>query len=169
VLQLPTVALIERWRARKAICWWAAFVARVTWLGVLVVPWAVPAGARPIALFALLLTAAALGTVSGAAWNPWIRDFLPQHLRNRAFARRMATATTIGAVLRLLAGLAVEELGSRLGSAFGGYAVVLGAGAAAALRSRRPQCRPGEGRWAAAPRTRRDRYQVNARDKGGTG
>ena len=42
VLQLPTVALIERWRARKAICWWAAFVARVTWLGVLVVPWALP-------------------------------------------------------------------------------------------------------------------------------
>ncbi|HEY5939454.1 MAG TPA: hypothetical protein VIT87_01455, partial [Gemmatimonadales bacterium] len=24
VLQLPTVALIERWRTRKAICWWAA-------------------------------------------------------------------------------------------------------------------------------------------------
>ena len=133
VLQLPTVALIERWRARKAICWWAAFVARVTWLGVLVVPWAVPPGARPGALFALLLTASALGTVSGAAWNPWIRDFLPEDLRNCAFARRMAIATTIGAVLSLLAGLAVEELGSRLGSAFGGYAVVLGAGAAAAL------------------------------------
>jgi MFS family permease len=133
VLQLPTVALIERWRARKAICWWAACAARVTWLGVLVVPWAVPAGARPSALFALLLAASALGTVSGAAWNPWIRDFLPEDLRNRAFARRIAIATTIGAVLSLLAGLAVEELGSRLGSACGGYAVVLGAGAAAAL------------------------------------
>jgi hypothetical protein len=133
VLQLPTVALIERWRARKAICWWAAFLARVTWLGVLVVPWALPASARPGALFALLLTASALGTVSGAAWNPWIRDFLPEDLRNRAFARRMATATTTGAVLSLLAGLAVEDLGSRLGSAAGGYVLVLGAGAAAAL------------------------------------
>jgi MFS family permease len=133
VLQLPTVALIERWRARKAICWWAAFLARITWLGVLVVPWAVPAAARPAALFALLLVASALGTVSGAAWNPWIRDFLPEDLRNRAFARRMAIATTIGAVLSLLAGLAVEQLGSRLDSAIGGYVVVLGAGAAAAL------------------------------------
>ena len=133
VLQLPTVALIERWRARKAICWWAAFFARITWLGVLVVPWAVPAAARPTALFGLLLTASALGTVSGAAWNPWIRDFLPEDLRNRAFARRMAIATTIGAVLSLLAGLAVEELGPRLGSPIGGYVVVLGAGAAAAL------------------------------------
>jgi MFS family permease len=133
VLQLPTVALIERWRTRKAICWWAACFARVTWLGVLVLPWALPAGARPAAFFGLLLLASALGTVSGAAWNPWIRDFLPEDVRNRAFARRMAIATGIGAALSLLAALAVEELGLRLGSTEGGYVIVLGAGAAAAL------------------------------------
>jgi MFS family permease len=133
VLQLPTVALIERWRARKAICWWAACVARVIWLGVLVLPWALPPGARPVALFTLLLVASALGTVSGAAWNPWIRDFLPEDIRNRAFARRMAMATATGAGLSLLAGLAVDELGARMDSPAGGYVVVLGAGAAAAL------------------------------------
>src|SRR5215207_7256429 len=64
VLQLPTVALIERWRTRKAICWWAACFSRVVWLGVLVLPWALPAGARAPALFALLLLASAVGTVS---------------------------------------------------------------------------------------------------------
>ena len=133
VLQLPTVALIERWRMRKAICWWAACLARLAWLGVLVVPWTVRAGARAPALFGLLGVAAALGTVSGAAWNPWIRDFLPEEVRTRAFARRMAIATAIGAVLSLLAGLAVDELGVRLDSPAGGYVIVLGAGAAAAL------------------------------------
>jgi MFS family permease len=133
ILQLPTVALIERWRLRKAICLGAAFCARITWVGVLVLPWAVPAGLRPTALFALLLLAAALGNVSGAAWNPWIRDFLPEDIRNRAFARRMAIATATGAGLSLLAGLAVEELGVRLDSAVAGYVVVLAAGVAAAL------------------------------------
>ncbi len=133
VLQLPTVALIERRRTRKAICWWAACFSRVAWLGVLVLPWALPAGARAPALFGLLLLASAVGTVSGAAWNPWIRDFLPEEIRNRAFARRMAVATGIGAGLSLLAGLAVDELGVRLDSAAGGYVIVLGAGAAAAL------------------------------------
>ena len=133
ILQLPTVALIERWRMRKAICWWAAFVARITWLGVLVIPWAVSAELRPTALFGLLLVASALGNVSGAAWNPWIRDFLPEEIRNSAFARRMAKAAAIGAGLSLLAGLAVDQLGARLGSPAGGYVVVLGAGAAAAL------------------------------------
>jgi MFS family permease len=133
VLQLPAVALIERWRTRKAICWWVACLARVIWLGILVLPWALPPDARAPALFALLLLASGLGTVSGAAWNSWIRDFLPEELRNQAFARRMAIATAIGAALALLAGLAVDELGVRLDSAAGGYAIVLGAGAAAAL------------------------------------
>jgi MFS family permease len=133
ILQLPTVALIERWRMRKAICWWAAFCARIAWLGVLVIPWAMPPGARAPALFGLLLLASALGTVSGAAWNPWIRDFLPEEIRSRAFARRMAIATAIGAGLSLVAGFAVEELGDRLQSAVTGYVVVLGGGAAAAL------------------------------------
>jgi MFS family permease len=133
VLQLPTVALIERWRTRKAICWWAACFARVAWFGVLLLPWALPAGARPPALFGLLLLASALGTVSGAAWNSWIRDFLPEDIRNRAFARRMAIATAIGAGLSLLAGLAVDELGIRLDSAAGAYVIVLGVGAASAL------------------------------------
>jgi hypothetical protein len=120
VLQLPTVALIERWRMRKAICWWAACFARLAWLGVLVVPWAVRPGARAPSLFGLLIVASALGTISGAAWNPWIRDFLPEDVRTRAFARRMAIATAIGAALSLLAGLAVDELGVRLDSAAGG-------------------------------------------------
>jgi MFS family permease len=133
VLQLPTVALIERWRKRKAICWWAAFVARVTWVAVLVLPWTLPPGARAPAFFGLALLASALGTVSGAAWNPWIRDFLPEDVRNRAFARRMAIATGIGAALSLLAGLAVDQLGVRLESVAGAYLIVLGAGAAAAL------------------------------------
>ena len=30
ILQLPTVALIERWRARKVITWWAALASRAT-------------------------------------------------------------------------------------------------------------------------------------------
>ena len=133
ILQLPTVALIERWRMRKAICWWAACLARMTLVGVLAIPFVVPAGARPTALFGLLMLVSVFGTVSGAAWNPWIRDFLPEDVRTSAFARRMAIAAAIGAGLSLLAGLAVDHLGVRLQSPAAGYVVVLGAGVAAAL------------------------------------
>jgi len=132
VLQLPTVALIERWRRRKAICWWAALVGRTAALGLLALPWALPASARVPALFGLLLVVAAFATVSGAAWNPWMRDFLPEDTRNRVVARRMALATAIGAPLALGAGLAIDRLRA-LGATLDAYVLVLGIGALAGL------------------------------------
>src|SRR5436309_6760159 len=70
VLQLPTVALIEHWRARKAITWWAALAGRICLLGVIAVPWALPPGLRLSGLFAALTLSACFGTISGAAWTP---------------------------------------------------------------------------------------------------
>jgi MFS family permease len=133
VLQLPTVALIERWRQRKAICWWAALVGRTAALGLLVLHWAVPSGAQVPALFGILLVMAAFGTVSGAAWNPWMRDFLPEVGRNRVVARRMAIGTAIGAPLALAAGIAIDRLRDALGMPAEAYVLVLGIGALAGL------------------------------------
>ena len=133
VLQLPTVALIERWRRRKAICWWAALIGRTAALGILVLPWALPSGARVPALFGLLLVVAAFATVSGAAWNPWMRDFLPEETRNRVVARRMTIATAIGAPLTLAAGFAIDRLRDAFGAPAEAYVLVLGVGAVAGL------------------------------------
>ena len=93
ILQLPTVALIERWRARKVITWWAALASRASWAAALAVPWILSPSRRIPGLFVCLTLAAAFGTVAGAAWTPWMRDFLPEHALARAFARRMAAAT----------------------------------------------------------------------------
>lgn len=133
ILQLPALALIERWRARKAICWWAALIGRSALLGILMLPWVLPPAARVPLLFGFLLVAAALATISGAAWNPWIRDLLPEDTRNRVMARRMSLATGVGALLTLAAGLGVDELPARLGSVPGAYVAVMGAGVLAAL------------------------------------
>ena len=54
ILQLPTVALIERVRARKVITWWAALASRANWAAALAVPWLVPTDRRIPALPALL-------------------------------------------------------------------------------------------------------------------
>ena len=133
VLQLPTVALIERWRRRKAICWWAALIGRTAVLGILVLPWALPSAGRVPGLFGLLLIAAAFATVSGAAWNPWMRDFLPEETRNRVVARRMTIATAIGAPLTLAAGFAIDRLREAFGAPVEAYVLVLGIGAVAGL------------------------------------
>jgi hypothetical protein len=165
VLQLPSVALIERWRARKAICWWAALVGRTAALGVLALPWALPAGARVPALFGILLLVAAFATVSSAAWNPWMRDFLPEESRNRVVARRMALATAIGAPLALGAGVAVDRLGAALGAPADAYVLVLGIGALAGLAGLVPLGRiPDPGTPPSARRPWRDVVGAPFRD-----
>jgi MFS family permease len=157
VLQLPTVALIERWRRRKAICLWAALVGRTTALGLLVLPWALPAGARVPGLFGILLVMAAFGTVSGAAWNPWMRDFLPEERRNRVVARRMAIATAIGAPLTLGAGIAIDRLREAFDAPAEAYVMVLGVGVLAGLAGLIPLGRiPEPGMGPASHRPWRD-------------
>jgi MFS family permease len=133
VLQLPTVALIERWRRRKAICWWVALVGRTAAIGLLALPWLVPSAARVPSLFGILLVVAAFATVSGAAWNSWMRDFLPEETRNRVVARRMAIATAIGAPLALGAGIAIDRLREAFGAPAEAYVLVLGVGVVAGL------------------------------------
>ena len=133
ILQLPTVALIERWRARKVITWWAALASRASWGVALAVPWLAPVERRVPALFGCLALAAAFGTVAGAAWTPWMRDFLPENSLTRAFARRMATATAVSAVLGLAAGYTVDALPRQGASALPGYILVFGVGVLAGL------------------------------------
>ena len=132
ILQIPTVALIERWRVRKAICWWAALGGRAAWFGALAVPWLSPRTRVP-GLVTWLLVSAAFATVAGAAWNPWMRDFLPDATRNQVVARRMAIATAVGAMLTLAAGAAIDGLRPALHSAVAPYTLILGVGAIVGL------------------------------------
>ncbi len=150
VLQLPTVTLLERWRRRKAVCWWAALGGRTAWLAVLAIP-ALPAGLRMPGLFATVLVTAVFATLSAAAWNAWIPDVLPADARNQVVARRLATATAVGAVLTLLAGAGVDRL-QEVADPTVAYRVVLGVGAVAGLIGLIPLGRIPEPLMPARPR-----------------
>ena len=65
ILQLPTVAMIKRWRRHKAITWVAALASRLCWAAALALPWMAPASARLPALF-VRTPLRALSTVPGA-------------------------------------------------------------------------------------------------------
>ena len=128
ILQLPTVALIERWRRRKVITWCAALASRVWWAAALVLPWAVSPGNRLPVLFGCLVMATGFSTVAGAAWTPWIRDFLPEDVLARAFARRLSLATGASALLGLAAGYAIDVLPREGVSPVRAYTLVFGTG-----------------------------------------
>ncbi len=128
ILQLPTVALIERWRMRKVITWCGSLLGRIFWALAIAVPWFVPPERRVTAVFACLVPASAFLTMSGAAWSPWIRDFLPEEVLARAFARRLAAAMAVSAALGLAAGFVIDALPRSGVPPLHAYTLVLGAG-----------------------------------------
>jgi MFS family permease len=111
ILQLPSVLLIDRMRVRKLLAIITALPSRLVWLGIALLPWVAPPQSR-LPLFLLGLgVSAALGTVSGAAWNPWMRDLIPESAMSDVFSRRMALATGVSAALGLVAGMLADQAG----------------------------------------------------------
>ena len=107
LLQIPTVFLVDRTGLRKALVVLSSFLSRLSWLAVAVIPWLVPEDQRVAALLACLLLYFGLGTVSGCAFNSWMRDFVPDQIRGSYSGKRMAVATAIGALLTLAIGFGI--------------------------------------------------------------
>jgi hypothetical protein len=133
VLQLPTIALVERLRRRKQIVCIAAASSRITWIMVILSPWLLPNSARlPVFLLGATI-ATALGTISAAAWSPWIRDFLGTARIGSTYASRLSKAIAITLPITLLAGIAIDQRQRWNLSALEVYSMALGIGALAGL------------------------------------
>ncbi len=133
VLQIPAIFLVNRTGLRKALVVAAAFSSRLFWLVVAALPWLVPADHRVAVLLVCLFMYFGLGTISGCAFNSWIRDLVPQDVMGSYFGKRMAIATATGAVLTLLAGVAIEAGKRALPNHLVLYSILFLSGAAAGL------------------------------------
>ncbi len=106
-LQLPAVVLIERIRARRAICTWAAGIGR----SFLLVAAAAPFLGANVAIAVLVGAVAvyqALAAIAGCAWNSWMRDLVPETDFGRFFGRRAMATNTLATAVALLGGLLID-------------------------------------------------------------
>lgn len=133
VLQFPTVARLSRSRRRKAIVWHAAIVSRIAWVAVVAAPFLVPPEARVPALLIGITVATIFGTISGAAWTPWIRDFLGPARIGSQFARRLTLATAFALPVAVGAGVFLDRFAGRDLEALPVYTAVLAVGVLAGL------------------------------------
>lgn len=133
VLQFPTVARLSRTRRRKAIVWRAAITSRLAWVVVVASPFVVPGEARVPVLLAGIIVATAFGTISGAAWTPWIRDFLGPGRIGSEFASRLTLATAFALPVAFAAGLFIDRYATAGATSLPAYTAVLGVGVLAAL------------------------------------
>lgn len=108
LLQIPAIFLVDRLRLRKVIVLATLALSRLCWVGIALVPLiAVPRLRIPVFLVLLLLFFG-LGSIAACAFNSWMRDFIPDKIMGRYFSRRMAISTAAGALISILAAIAVD-------------------------------------------------------------
>jgi hypothetical protein len=101
LLQVPAIYLVEKIGNRKLLCVANSFFSRLFWILAAGVPWLIPTPYR-VHLFLLALAMYyGLGTISGLSFSSWMRDLIPDAIRGRYSAKRMAVATAVGAALSL--------------------------------------------------------------------
>ncbi len=109
LLQLPSVPLVERLGARRAICLWTATPARAALLLVAAAPYLASGAGAVSVIVAGIALFAALHAPSNCAWGSWMRDLIPPERVPALFARRIAVMTAFGAVVVWAAGWWVDH------------------------------------------------------------
>ncbi len=132
LLQIPTIYLVERIGYRKLLVVIALTISRLSCFSLVALPWLVPEAYRLPVLIAALLLYYGFGTISGVAWNPWLRDLIPEARLSTYMATRLAITTGIGAALALLAAFGVDWYEARF-DLIGIYSIYFGLGGIAGL------------------------------------
>lgn len=104
VIQIPTVILVERLQARRALSVYFVFLSRAPLLLIALIPFLFPDDWRIAVLLGALLANGAFRAVSQCAWSSWMRDFVPREQRGSFYAKRMSIAAVAGMGLSLVAG-----------------------------------------------------------------
>jgi MFS family permease len=107
ILQIPSIFLIEKVRMRKMWTITSAFFGRIFWIPIALLPW-MPEGARMPVFILAIFVYFGMGALTGCAWNSWMRDLIPEKILGSYFAKRMALATALGAILSMAAGIGVD-------------------------------------------------------------
>ncbi|MFH1305619.1 MAG: MFS transporter [Candidatus Omnitrophota bacterium] len=103
LIQIPAIYLVEKVGNRKAIVVTTSFISRMFWLLVAAIPFLFSGFSAINCLIAGLALYSVFGAVSGCAWNPWLRDLLPQARLGDFFSRRMKVSAILGIILSLAA------------------------------------------------------------------
>lgn len=133
ILQIPTIYLVERVGFRKLLVVASLTLSRLFCFVLMLIPW-LPESRRLEVFIIALLFYYGFGTISGVAWNPWIRDLIPDARLSGYMAQRLAILTGVGAGLSLVAAFGIDFYQSRYGE-IGIYSFYFGLAGVAGLIS----------------------------------
>ena len=109
LMQIPAIFLVEKYRARRAICFYAIIASRSFWVLIAFIPifFGLTGGGLSVLIVALVLYAG-FGAISSSSWNSWMRDLVPQDQLGAFFSKRMSLTLGLGIPLSLAAGFFID-------------------------------------------------------------
>ncbi len=132
--QIPSLALVERVRNRRAVTVYASAAARSLWLLVALSPLFLAPQTALAVLVVTLFVQGILASAASTAWNSWTRDLVPGQELASFFSRRLAVATAVGVVLSLGAAFLLDLWQVRFPEReMVGFTLLFGAGCLAGL------------------------------------
>jgi MFS family permease len=108
VSQLLAIWLVQRFNNRRAIAVVCSFFARFPLLVIGLLPFVFSAGTSLTVLLFLLFFHYLFGAVSGASWNSWMKDLVPQNILGTYFSQRTRITQMVNLVLSLVLALTLD-------------------------------------------------------------
>jgi MFS family permease len=133
LLQIPSIFLVQKTKVRKRICVFSSLVSRLSILFMILIPVLSPGIPGLILLLVGVTSHAAFGAVSGAAWNSWMKDLIPEKVLGRFFSKRLAFQALVGIITTFSAGIFLDQWIRADPSTLTPYSVIFLAGMIAGL------------------------------------
>ena len=134
--QLAGAYLLERSGRSKGLCISMAWVSRLFWLPILLVPFVLQGSSGETQtwwIIGLLAANAITGSVGGVAWLSWIKRLVPRERRLHLFSRRHLFNTALAFTMSIAGALVLDACNHFLPGSIGGFLVVFAGAMACGL------------------------------------
>ena len=115
VFQLPASYLIQRNGGRKGIAFGASFLARITWVPILLAalfPWSSFSN-KPLLILVLIFLSYGFASIGYVTWLSWMSDLIPLEMRGRFFGTRNMLCSASGMIIMVIFGKLMDGLHGR--------------------------------------------------------
>jgi MFS family permease len=109
-LQLASIWLVHRYKNRRLISVICSTLARFPLLIIAILPFVFSTGTSVNVLIFLLFFHYAFGSISGASWNSWMKDLVPQERLGNYFSYRARLTQLTNVVLSILIAFALDYI-----------------------------------------------------------
>lgn len=131
ILQLPAIFLVEKVGNRRSLVVLSSLFSRLFWFFTALIPFMI---AEPYRLPLVVLSVFvyfALGSISGCAFNSWLRDVVPESSIAGFLARRMSFSMAVGVLMSVFAAVGIDRFTTHFDNPITLYSVIFCVGATA--------------------------------------